>query len=442
MILVKINYLKKTFFFYIDMDKILELYSKFGDSEYLGEDVSKTVHMIQAAHAAEKNNEPDYVVLACLLHDIGHFLENDNMNGLGVIEHGKVAGDYLRELGMYEKVCILVENHVTAKRYLVSKNDDYYEKLSDASKKTLEYQGGRMSSEEMRIFEENEDFRDILRIRYYDDNGKKVGVEIPDLNHYHDLIKKYLNKYRNDLEENGYVLIKDFFNDTEAEEINNFRLELEELEEHKGKWMIYYEENNGNKLKSRIENFVNYKDNIKNFVDTKIKSLLESLLYEKVILFKEKINWKLPGGNGFKAHQDHPAWNDFNISKFYSVAIFGNNSTIENGCLQVSPQKNNQLFNDNGCISENIANSLDWKYVESTSKDLLIFDSFIPHKSDKNNSSKSRSIFYFTFNKLDEGNHYEKYVENKRKYFPPENERNNQNIDLDNNKYNLGNPLK
>ena len=76
------------------------------------------------------------------------------MNGLGVIEHGKVAGDYLRKLGMYEKVCILVENHVTAKRYLVSKNDDYYEKLSDASKKTLEYQGGRMSSKEMRIFEE------------------------------------------------------------------------------------------------------------------------------------------------------------------------------------------------------------------------------------------------------------------------------------------------
>ena len=119
---------------------------------------------------------------------------------------------------MYEKVCILVENHLNSKRYLVSKNDDYYEKLSDASK-TLEYQGGRMSSEErMRLFEENEDLEDILIIRYYDDNGKKVGVEIPNLNHYHDLIKKYLNKYRNDLEENGYVLIKDFFTDSEAEE--------------------------------------------------------------------------------------------------------------------------------------------------------------------------------------------------------------------------------
>ena len=428
------------------MDKILELYKNFGDSEYLGEDVSKTVHMIQAAYAAEKNNESDYVILACLLHDIGHFLENDNMNGLGVIEHGKVAGEYLRELGMDEKVCILVENHVTAKRYLVSKNDDYYEKLSDASKKTLEYQGGRMSLEEMEIFENNIDFRDILRIRYYDDNGKQVGAEIPDLSHYYDLIKKYLNpeinKYKNDLEQNGYVLIKNFFSNQEAEQIHNFRLELEQLQESKGKWMIYYEENNGNKLKSRIENFIHYKEHIKNFLDNKIKSLLESLLSQKMVLFKEKINWKLPGGNGFKAHQDHPAWNDFNISKFYSVAIFGNNSTIENGCLQVSSKNNDHIFNHNGCISESIENQLDWKYIESTPKDLLIFDSYIPHKSDKNNSSNSRSIFYFTFNKLSEGNHYQKYVENKRKYFPPENERNNQNIDLNNNKYNLGNPLK
>ena len=100
------------------MDKIIDLYKKYGDSEYLGENVSKTVHMIQAAYAAEQNSEPDYIILACLLHDIGHFLEDDNMNGLGVIEHGKVAGDYLRKLNMCEKVCILVENHVMAKKYL------------------------------------------------------------------------------------------------------------------------------------------------------------------------------------------------------------------------------------------------------------------------------------------------------------------------------------
>ena len=97
------------------MESILQLYKKHGGSEYFGEVVSKTTHMIQTVIASQNNNEPDYLVLACLLHDIGHFLEDDNMNGLGVIEHGKIGADYLRNLNMYEKVCCLVENHVLAK---------------------------------------------------------------------------------------------------------------------------------------------------------------------------------------------------------------------------------------------------------------------------------------------------------------------------------------
>lgn len=424
------------------MDKILELYKNFGDSEYLGEDVSKTVHMIQAAYAAEKNNEPDYIVLACLLHDIGHFLDADNMNGLGVVEHGKIAGDYLRKLGMYEKVCILVENHVIAKRYLVSKNDNYYNKLSDASKQTLEYQGGKMSIKEMTDFENNEDFDEILRIRYYDDNGKKIGIEIPDLSYYYSLINKYLSceiKYRNDLETNGYLLIKDFFSKNETETIINFKKDLEVLEECKGKWMTYFEEKDGIKKKSRIENFVNYNSNIKNFLEKKITVFLEKIIGEKMILFKDKINWKLPGGEGFKAHQDHPAWNDFNISRFYSVALFGNKSTKENGCLQIVNNKNKEIINNDGCISDKIAEKLKWEYLETTSSDLLIFDSYIPHKSDKNTTKESRSIFYFTYNKLSEGNHYDSYLKNKRKYFPPPIERTCE-IEI-NTKYNLANPI-
>ena len=161
-----------------------------------------------------------------------------------------------------------------------------------------------------------------------------------------------------------------------------------------------------------------------------------------MVLFKDKINWKLPNSNGFKAHQDHPAWNDFNISRFYSVALFANKSTLQNGCLQVVPNKNNEIINNNGCISKEIEKTFDWLHIETTSSDLLIFDSYIPHRSDTNNTTESRSIFYFTFNKLSEGNHYNKYIENKRKYFPPPNERTSQNINIENNKYNLANPLK
>eukprot|EP00111_Clytia_hemisphaerica_P020067 TCONS_00059162-protein len=182
------------YLYHFRMENILALYKDFGDQEYFGECVSKTTHMIQAATAAQQNNEPDYVVLACLLHDIGHFLDKDNMNGLGVIEHGAVGARFLRKLGMEEKVCCLVENHVLAKKYLVSKYDEYYDKLSDASKKTLEFQGGRMSMEQMVHFEKDPYFKESIKVRTYDDIGKQVGMNIPKLVEFHDLINKYLNQ--------------------------------------------------------------------------------------------------------------------------------------------------------------------------------------------------------------------------------------------------------
>ena len=60
----------------------------------------------------------------------------------------------------------MVENQVNAKKYLVSKYDDYYNKLSKASKIILEYQGGKMTAEEMEIFEKDPNFDDIIKIRY------------------------------------------------------------------------------------------------------------------------------------------------------------------------------------------------------------------------------------------------------------------------------------
>lgn len=429
------------------MNKIINLYKQFGNSEYLGECVSKTTHMIQAATAANNNNELDYLVLACLLHDIGHFLDVDNMNGLGVIEHGKLGADFLRNLGMDYKVCSLVENHVKAKKYLVSKYDDYYNKLSDASKQTLEYQGGKMTQNEMEIFEAEPNFELSLKVRKYDDIGKDIGMNIPSLNSYYDLIYKYLNpsikKYKNDLQQNGFLLLKNYFNPEEISQIISFKKQLEDLREEKGKWMIYYEEKNEENLKSRIENFTNYHPNIKTFLDENIMPLLNNICEDKMTLFKDKINWKLPNGNGFKPHQDHPAWDDFNVSRFYSVALFGNPSTIQNGCLEISSGKNNigVLNSDSNCIKPEIEKTLDWKYLETSSADLLIFDSFIPHKSGKNNTNASRSIFYFTYNKLKEGDHYNEYVKQKRLHFPPPNERDSSNIKTTNNKYNFGNPF-
>ena len=246
--------------------------------------------------------------------------------------------------------------------------------------------------------------------------------------------------YRELLRGNGYVKIKDFFSDIERKLVLNYFDEIENLKEEKNKYMIYYEENNS---KSRIEYFYKYHLGIKNLVNIKLNPFLNELLGKKQVLFKDKMNWKYPNGNGFKPHQDHCAWNDFNVSLYHSLALSGNNSTKENGCLQFSSYNSKTILdqsNNFGEIEDIIDMELDWKYVESTPSDLIIFDSFVPHKSDKNNSNESRRLMYLTFNNKEEGDFYEEYNKNKRVHFPPNIER-TKKYNFMNNKYNLANPL-
>ena len=251
--------------------------------------------------------------------------------------------------------------------------------------------------------------------------------------------------YKNVLDKDGLLLLKNFFTEEESNKIIEFADELENYPEEKGKWMIYFE--NGKK-KSRIENFLNYNSELKNFVQNKIHTNIENIIESKLNLFKEKLNWKYGGGDGFKSHQDHPAFNDFPCKIFYNVAIFANNSTKENGCLEFS--KGNYKYNilnyesnNSGKISQEIENKLKWEKIETTPRDLVIFDSFVPHRSDKNYTKNSRRIFYFTYNLKEEGDFHNCYIIKKRMEFPPDIEREKgKNYNSLGNKYNLANPLK
>lgn len=174
------------------IDIIIDLYKSSGDTNYFGEKVTKTEHMIQCALSAENDNDPDYIVLACLLHDIGHFLAKDDMKGLGVKDHGLLGSYYLNDLGMDKRICYLVKKHVDAKRYLVTIDQNNYDNLSEASKKTLEYQGGKMTQDELIDMEIDDEFLNILKVRKHDDKGKNENQEIPDIETFIPLIRKYL----------------------------------------------------------------------------------------------------------------------------------------------------------------------------------------------------------------------------------------------------------
>jgi phosphonate degradation associated HDIG domain protein len=178
------------------VSEVFALYKKYGDEDYIGEPVSQIEHMSQAAALAEADGYDDEVVLAAFFHDIGHLCADDaeSMDGMGNVDHEKLGADYLRRLGFSERLSALVQSHVVAKRYLTWKYPEYYEKLSSASKKTLEFQGGVMSDEEALVFEANPDAELTIKMRQWDDLAKETDIPVNNIDHLRQLAIKHLRK--------------------------------------------------------------------------------------------------------------------------------------------------------------------------------------------------------------------------------------------------------
>ncbi len=168
------------------VNEIFDLYAKHGAEEYAGEKVSQLEHMVQAAQLAMEGGYDDEVVLAAFLHDVGHLLPithpEESMDGYGMMDHEKVGADFLRKVGFSDRMCRLIASHVNAKRYLTWKYPEYYNQLSGASKKTLEYQGGRMEEKEALAFEADPLFDLYIQMRRWDEAAKIENLPVPDIN--------------------------------------------------------------------------------------------------------------------------------------------------------------------------------------------------------------------------------------------------------------------
>lgn len=176
-------------------EEIFALLQRRGHEDYFGEPVSQIEHAFQCAELAEKEGYGEEVILAALLHDMGHICAlpgEEEMPGLGILRHEQVGAFYLRKCGFSEKICRLVEGHVQAKRYLTFKDSQYYEHLSEASRQTLKIQGGRMDAEEAATFEANFLFELMIKMRLWDEAGKEVGKPLPDMGRYREMCLRHL----------------------------------------------------------------------------------------------------------------------------------------------------------------------------------------------------------------------------------------------------------
>lgn len=168
------------------VDEIVSLLEKAGAERYGMEAVSQLEHALQCAMHAERAGGSDELVVACLLHDIGHLVgEGDE----GLAEQGQdaahehLAADWLaRHFG--PGVVEPVRLHVDAKRYLCRAEPHYWAGLSQASKTSLEVQGGTYSPDEASAFISQPHASEAVLLRRWDDAAKTPKLKTPDLGYY------------------------------------------------------------------------------------------------------------------------------------------------------------------------------------------------------------------------------------------------------------------
>ncbi len=233
-----------------------------------------------------------------------------------------------------------------------------------------------------------------------------------------------LAAYRRD----GFIVVRGLFDAAAMRGIAQWTDEVQGWPETPGKWMKYFDESlkhPGERVLNRVENFCPYHAGFDALVGGALKGRIAELLGEPAVLFKEKINFKLPGGGGFEAHQDIQAGWDKYGSLYVTALVSVDQATVENGCLEVSAghHQDGMIGESWRPLSGDELDGVEFIPLESEPGDAVFFDSFTPHRSAPNMTDSPRRVLYITYNRASEGNHRAQYYADKRNSYPPDVER-------------------
>jgi hypothetical protein len=224
----------------------------------------------------------------------------------------------------------------------------------------------------------------------------------------------------------GYLLVRGFFGAGQTREMLRWTTELETAPEQPGRHWVYHEESltePGHRVIQRIENFCPFHAELDALVrEGALARWTAALMGGPVTLFKDKINFKMPGAPGFKAHQDQQAgWGRY-APIFVTAMVAIDPATLENGCLEIAPGRHRE-----GLIGQEWnpleEDGLDLQAVPTGPGDVIFFDSFAPHASKPNFTDRPRRILYLTYNLVSDGDHLGRYYQEKHAAFPPDIER-------------------
>ena len=214
-------------------------------------------------------------------------------------------------------------------------------------------------------------------------------------------------------QKNGFVVIKNLLDNKIKRKLIQYVNQIEH-DTTNNKYLNQYELSNDNKMVlCRTEYIINHHLGMKHFLTRgMIPNIVSKLSAFPVNLYKEKINYKYPNTGGYRPHQDITAYpNSINHT---TCMINLCDTNLDNGCLQFSPIYNNSILeNTNGIISN--PHHLPWINCPTKFGDIVLFNSYIPHKSGPNKSTNPRKSLYITYNHANEGYLRYEYYDNKIK---------------------------
>ena len=229
-------------------------------------------------------------------------------------------------------------------------------------------------------------------------------------------------------ERDGFLVVRGMYSPEEVADISEWTDAVANYPEVPGKYMMYFEKSqvDDSRILCRIENFVPYHEGFSKLITARrMQQAVSELFGEEAVLFKDKINFKLPGGDGFKEHQDVQAgWDEF--ANLHITAMIAIDETNEaNGSLEMIAGMHRQgvLGSMWAPLTDEDTKHVDYVAVHCKPGDAVFFDSYAPHRSQPNRTDKARRVLYITYNRKSEGDSRAKYYADKRRNYPPDIER-------------------
>ena len=221
--------------------------------------------------------------------------------------------------------------------------------------------------------------------------------------------------------ERGWVAQRAMFDADFIDALADWCDTLERWARSGGPGLHHFEQTDGGPVVARSERFADDHHRLGEFIrGALLGDPLAVLFGEPSVLFKEKVNYKYPGGGGFAPHQDATAYRF--VDHHISVMVPLDPATEASGCLWFAPgHLEGQLpTDDRGRVRDDIATRLDWQPAPVEPGDVVFFDSYAPHKSGTNRTSRPRRALYLTYNAASEGDLRNRYYEDKQAEFARE----------------------